>query len=79
MSAPRQSVSWEDWKQERRKTTAAMAGLARNLGDRRDRRTRTQEERSALRRAVLDAIERRERSGRLVWTGPRRVRLGPSE
>jgi hypothetical protein len=78
MTASRRTVSWEAWKQERRKTTAAMTGLAERLDDARDRRTRTAEERRALRRATLDAIARAERSGRLLWLGARRARIGPS-
>jgi hypothetical protein len=76
MTPGRRSISWSAWKQQRRGTAPSMADLAERLGDVRDRRTRTDEERRALRRAALDAIERRERSGRLVWVGERRARLG---
>ncbi|GAB4278934.1 MAG: hypothetical protein Kow0056_11700 [Coriobacteriia bacterium] len=72
----RGTVSWDEWKLQRRATVAHSARLAQRMADVRDRRMRTEEERRALYRAALDAIRARESAGRLVWLDERRVRLG---
>lgn len=59
----------EEWRAMRARTLPAVVRLAGQPRIR--RKPRTDEERAALIRSVVAAVERREREGRLVRTGPR--------
>lgn len=59
----------EEWHAMRARTLPAVVRLAGQPRVR--RKPRTDEERAALIRSVVAAVERREREGRLVRTGPR--------
>lgn len=67
-------VRWEEWQQVRRSLPPALevAQLRRREGM---RRPRTDQEAEMLVRSAVDAVRRAERSGRLVWLGPRRAAL----
>ena len=59
----------EEWRAMRRATLPAIARLAEQ--PRLRGRKRTEEEQAAIVRSAVGAVQRRERQGRLVKTGPR--------